>query len=499
MIVVIAFMRGFQEKFRTDIIDAQGHARVVSFNSNSNWSEIRNLLSKESEVSTVSPYLQGHLFLQNRTYNSTPFAIGLDPAQTDQVLPLEEFLKNGQLKMKAEGFLDVTPSPTINHLEDEVVFITRQIANKLGVRPVTAIQLRDQNESKSLIEGKGKILLTRLDPYVRAGLWTITFQDKENYKVEELMSGFAMECKMGEDFPDLGPGYPLFVVKNGSLPFEKGDTMKFKTFRSSILEVYSPSMIEKAKANELAPPKEVRVGGVFEVPWQGFHAEALIGTMRFMEDTRGEEEICDGFYLKFTDELAQKDDELLEMCRLLEEKLGKDWLVIPWFVENAWFFELLKFEEYLMVLIMIPIGLVAAFAIAIALMTTVLRKVREIGLLVAMGGKRLAVGAIFCLQGFIIGTLGAILGCGLALIFITYRDALMSFIVSRIAGESGQAEVTQFYDFYSLDVPYPWHSWESLSTFLSFAFFAVVVSTVAGLIPAWRAAKMNPAEALRSE
>ena len=60
-----------------------------------------------------------------------------------------------------------------------------------------------------------------------------------------------------------------------------------------------------------------------------------------------------------------------------------------------------------MVLIMIPIGLVAAFAIAIALMTTVLRKIREIGLLVAMGGTRLAVGMIFCMQGFIIGALGA--------------------------------------------------------------------------------------------
>lgn len=152
-----------------------------------------------------------------------------------------------------------------------------------------------------------------------------------------------------------------------------------------------------------------------------------------------------------------------------------------------------------MVLIMIPIGLVAAFAIAIALMTTVLRKVREIGLLVAMGGTRAGVGTIFCIQGFIIGSLGALLGCMLALIFIRYRDLLMGLIVSGIAGEEGQAGVTQFYDFYSLDVPYPWESEQSLETFLTFILFAVFVSTVAGLLPAWRAARMNPAEALRSE
>ena len=75
----------------------------------------------------------------------------------------------------------------------------------------------------------------------------------------------------------------------------------------------------------------------------------------------------------------------------------------------------------------------------------------------------------------------------------------MHFIVTRIAGEEGQAGVTQFYDFYSLDVPYPWESEQSLSTFLTFILFAILVSTVAGLLPAWRAARMNPAEALRSE
>ena len=108
-------------------------------------------------------------------------------------------------------------------------------------------------------------------------------------------------------------------------------------------------------------------------------------------------------------------------------------------------------------------------------------------------------GSIFCLQGFLIGLLGAVLGCGLALLFIRFRDEIMSFIVVRIAGDEGKSGVAQFYDFYSLSVPYPWESPESASTFLTFGLFAVLVSTVAGLIPAWRAARMNPADALRNE
>ena len=91
------------------------------------------------------------------------------------------------------------------------------------------------------------------------------------------------------------------------------------------------------------------------------------------------------------------------------------------------------------------------------------------------------------------------MGCGLAILFIHYRDALMTFIVDLIVGQEGQVGVTQFYDFQSLSIAYPWESPESMSTFLVFALFAIGVSTIAGLLPAWRAARLNPADALRNE
>ena len=116
-----------------------------------------------------------------------------------------------------------------------------------------------------------------------------------------------------------------------------------------------------------------------------------------------------------------------------------------------------------------------------------------------MGGRRISVGLVFCLQGFIIGFLGACLGCSLALLFIRFRDELMNFIVRNIAGEDGQAGVSQFYDFYSLEIFYPWESQQSLATFLSFGLFSIFVSTLAGFIPAWRAARLKPADSLRSE
>ena len=76
---------------------------------------------------------------------------------------------------------------------------------------------------------------------------------------------------------------------------------------------------------------------------------------------------------------------------------------------------------------------------------------------------------------------------------------MMDFIVEKMVGKEGQAGVTQFYDFYNLKVAYPWESSTSMMNFISFAAFAIIVSTIAGLLPAWRAARLNPADALRSE
>ena len=75
----------------------------------------------------------------------------------------------------------------------------------------------------------------------------------------------------------------------------------------------------------------------------------------------------------------------------------------------------------------------------------------------------------------------------------------MTFIVQKIAGEEGQAGVSQFYDFYSLEIYYPWELSGSLNTFLLLPSSAVLVSTLAGLLPAWRATRLKPADALRGE
>lgn len=496
MIVVVAFMKGFQQKFREDIIDAQGHARVIPLSRTKSWPALQKELLSDSKILATSPYLQGPLLVQKGDNHSVPLSIGIDFSAGPSVLPLDDFLKNGKLTMEAHGAMDVTPVPESKNLEDDVVFISQYVANRLGVRPAAILHIGKSGELSEKVFG---LEVIELAPNVPSAEWKLSYLGTDKWVLKSYGLGFEANMIQDDGRLDAGPGTPVFKILPNFIPPKVGSEYTYQTFRSSTIEVFSPAIIEKSQNNELLPPKEVRVGGIFEVPWQGFHAEAMIGSYRLLEDLRVEKGVCDGMFLKFSKEIANDEKKLLAYCKELELPRSVNWAFVPWFIENAWFFDLLKFEEYLMILIMVPIGLVAAFAIAIALMTTVLRKIREIGLLVAMGGGRASVGSIFCLQGFLIGLLGSVLGCALALLFICYRDAIMTFIVVRIAGDEGKSGVAQFYDFYSLSVPYPWESVESANTFLTFGLFAILVSTLAGLIPAWRAARMNPADALRNE
>ena len=102
-------MQGFQQKFRSDIIDARGHARAVPLQRQLEWRKDSQKIASQPEVEKVSAYMQGHLLLQNRDYHAVPFSMGIDPGQSDGVLPLNQFLKKGFIPVQGYDSKDVTP------------------------------------------------------------------------------------------------------------------------------------------------------------------------------------------------------------------------------------------------------------------------------------------------------------------------------------------------------------------------------------------------------
>ena len=130
-------------------------------------------------------------------------------------------------------------------------------------------------------------------------------------------------------------------------------------------------------------------------------------------------------------------------------------------------------EKRVISFIIIFIILVASFSIAIALMMAVLRKTREIGLLVAMGGRPHQVAYSFCFQGFVIGTLGTAVGIALAILCLHYRSPILAAYAWLT---NSQVNFLGQYDVYEIPVHY------LMSDFVVVTCFAVVISTLGRLV-----------------
>ena len=249
--------------------------------------------------------------------------------------------------------------------------------------------------------------------------------------------------------------------------------------------VYTPLMLDRMKVDEVIRPITMRVAGIFETGWNEVDSRTVVVTLRTMQELYGLGESVHGVVMKLEDGV-----DTAEYAGVLNAGLSEEYHAQTWMDVNSDFLFVLRLEKTMMFFIMIFIVLVASFSIAISLMMAVIRKTREIGLLSAMGASRFGIGACFCLQGFLIGTVGTILGIIGALVALHFRNNIFH-LFAHLTGR-GQA-LTDAYGFSYLPAHY------IISDFIIVALFSIFVSTLAGLIPAWRAARVQPAEALRND
>jgi len=161
-----------------------------------------------------------------------------------------------------------------------------------------------------------------------------------------------------------------------------------------------------------------------------------------------------------------------------------------WQSRNAQLLGVLAVEKNMMFFLLIFIVLVAAFSIANTLITSVYQKTREIGLLKALGTTPSGVMNIFLLQGLLVGLIGSTAGIALGTLVIAVRMNILH-AVSKITGQ--QLFPPEMYFFNELPahiVPFD---------VAIVALSAILLCTAGAVIPALRAAKLDPAKALRYE
>ena len=161
-----------------------------------------------------------------------------------------------------------------------------------------------------------------------------------------------------------------------------------------------------------------------------------------------------------------------------------------WQEINRQLIGVLQVEKNMMFFLLVFIVLVAAFSITNTLITVVIQKTREVGLLKALGASSPTVMMVFLLQGFFVGVIGAGLGAGLGILVIAYRNRMLD-LMSKISGR--QLFPPEFYYFNELPANIV------VGDLLLVIGISVLLCTLGAVIPAWRAARLTPAEALRYE
>lgn len=254
----------------------------------------------------------------------------------------------------------------------------------------------------------------------------------------------------------------------------------------SMVEVFSPLMLEALKQDEILLPRQFKVIGLFRTGSPQVDGNSMITTMRVMQELYGLENGVHGLVLKLRPGVNAFEYSVDLESGILPSGLE----ALSWTELNKDFLFVLDQEKRLISFIIIFIILVASFSIAIALTMAVVRKTREIGLIVAMGGRPRDLAYSFCFQGFVIGLFGTVTGIFLALVCLHYRSQIL-LLYSNITNT--QTNFLGQYDVYEIPVHY------LVSDFITVTCFALIISTLAGLLPALRAARLRPADALRSE
>ncbi|MFO1435899.1 MAG: lipoprotein-releasing ABC transporter permease subunit [Gammaproteobacteria bacterium] len=165
-------------------------------------------------------------------------------------------------------------------------------------------------------------------------------------------------------------------------------------------------------------------------------------------------------------------------------------IVKDWTQEHTTFFQALKTEKVMMFVILMLIVAVAAFNIVSTLVMVVTDKQGDIAILRTLGLSPRSVMAIFMVQGAIIGTIGTLLG-GAAGVMLALR--LKHFIAWL-----EQTLRFKFLDcrtYYICEVPSDMH-WSDVTAIVVLSFLLTLLATI---YPALRAARTQPAEALRHE
>ena len=183
-------------------------------------------------------------------------------------------------------------------------------------------------------------------------------------------------------------------------------------------------------------------------------------------------------------------DRVEQILRPLAEKVRGFAVINDWRRMNAQLFDALAVERVAMFVVLCIIILVAAFNIASSLIMLVRAKTRDIAILRTMGASRGAMMRVFMMVGTTIGTLGIVAGLILGAVFLFYRQAVVNFVQLVTGQNLWDPSIRYLTELPSKPDPFE---------ILAIVVITALMTLLATIYPAWKAAGTDPVQVLRYE
>ena len=235
----------------------------------------------------------------------------------------------------------------------------------------------------------------------------------------------------------------------------------------------------------VAKMKRFKVSGIFEAGYNEIDKGLAVVNMSDLQRVLKMGDGVTGVRLKLYDM-----DQSWNVARDLAENLRGPYRISDWTSENANLYSSLKMEKTVMGILLSLIIAMGAFNLVSSQVMLVTDKQADIAILRTLGLTPRGVMQVFMVQGSLIGIIGTVLGVVGGVLLTINLESILGLIESTFNVTLLPADV-----YYITGLPYDLQG----SDVAVIAMIALVMSFLATLYPAWRAARTDPAEALRYE
>ena len=289
------------------------------------------------------------------------------------------------------------------------------------------------------------------------------------------LTSIAKNIKQGTlDGFDDGQGVAIGRRLADQLSLRAGDTITLVAPRGAVTPMGTTPRI-----------KPYKVAAVFEIGMSEYDAAFV-----FMPLTESQAYFNRNNDVTAIEIYTDNPDKIDTYRKAVTDAAGRPIFMVDWRQRNSTFFNALQVERNVMFLILTLIVLVAALNIISGLIMLVKDKGSDIAILRTMGATQGAVMRVFLITGAAIGVVGTLVGLLLGLVICMNIESIRQFISWLTSTELFSPEL-----YFLSKLPAEVDFGETSAVVI----MALTLSFLATLYPSWRAARLDPIEALRYE